>query len=226
MQLVHQYIWILWDLIAVFVFFHCVRTCVRKGFLSTIVGLLIYVVAAFAASYAYKQLANFIYDNVVETAVEHVLTRSFNDMLTGIGSASKDVLHSMPFGLRFLVGFKGKDIASLSGTDANGLANQVIDMALQDPLMSILHGISFLLIFTIMAYIMRSIARLIRGVNHVPVIGTINSVLGGIVGIIGGVITLLVGGFILRIAIALSAEAWWWLNTNVLNSTYIWSRFL
>lgn len=224
LQLIHSYIWIFWDLLAVGILFHCVRKCAKKGFVSTIIGLLVYIVAAVVAAKTYLWLADFLYDNVIHEAVQHVLVRSFNDMMNGIGS-SNDIVHAIPLALRMLIGFKRGEVAAISVTDASDMAGQVIDMALRNPMMSILHGVGFLLVFTLIAYVMRYIARLFIGINHVPVIGTLNTVAGGIAGVLEGLVMLFVSGFILRIIIAVSGEVWWWLNSEVIRNTYIWRLF-
>lgn len=224
MELIHSYIWIFWDLLAVGIFFHCVRKCARNGFVSTIIGFLIYIVAAYVAAKTYLLLADFIYENVVRDAVQHVLVRSFDDMINGIGSA-QNPFQAIPAALRILIGFKSGEVASITSTDASDMAGQVIDMALKNPMTSILHGAGFLLIFTLVAYVMRYIARLFTGINRVPVIGTLNTVAGGIVGVLEGLLKLFISGFILRILISVSGEVWWWLNSGVIQNTYIWRLF-
>lgn len=224
MQLLNPYVWILWDLIAIGIFFHSVRKCAKRGFVSTVIGLLIYIVAVTAASKAYLILADFLYDNVIHDAVRQALVRSFNGMLNGIGD-SKDIVHAIPFALRMLLGFKRGEVAALPLEDASVMADSVIDMALKNPLMSVLHGVGFLLLFTVVAYVMRYIANIFTGINRIPVIGLFNTVLGGILGVIEGVLTLLISAFIMRLLINVSGEVWWWLNSGVIQSTYIWRVF-
>lgn len=224
MQLIHSYIWIFWDLVAVGIFFHCVQKCAKKGFVSTIVGLLAYIVAAVVAAKTYLWLADFLYDNIIHDVVRSILVRSFNDMMNGAGS-SQDIVHAIPTALRMLIGLKRGEVAAIPATDASDMAGQVIDMALRNPMMSILHGAGFLLVFTLIAYVMRYIAQLFTGINRVPVIGTLNTVAGGIAGVFEGLLKLFVSGFILRIIIAVSGEIWWWLNSEVIQNTYIWRLF-
>lgn len=224
MTIMHNYIWVLWDLLAIGIIYHRVRKCAHMGFVSTIIRLLVYIVAVVVAQMTYLKLADFLYDNVIREAIQSTLVRNFNNMLNGIGE-SQDILHSIPFGLRMLLGFNKPEVATLPVTDASGMAGQVIEMALKQPVMSILHGVGFLLIFVLTAYLMRFVARLFTGINHVPLIGTLNAALGGVAGVVEGLIMLFVGGFIMRIIIALSGEAWWWLSTSVIGSTYIWRLF-
>lgn len=224
MQFIGTYIWIAWDLLAAGIIFHRVRKCAGMGFVSTIIRLLIYIVAVAAAHMTYLKLADFLYDNVIHDVIQSTLVRSFNNMINGIGK-SNDIVHSIPTALRILIGLKIGEVADIPVTDASGMAGQVIEMALKQPIISILHGVGFLLIFTLTAYIMRYIARLFTEINRVPVIGTLNAVLGGIAGVVEGLLMLFVSGFIMRIAIEVSGEVWWWLNSGVIENTYIWRLF-
>lgn len=224
MQLLHSYVWVLWDLLAVGIFFHRVRICAKSGFVSTIIRLLVYVVAVIVAHMTYLKLADFLYENIVSDVVQHVLIRSFNDMMSGISPAA-DTVRAIPLLLRLMIGFKSGEVAALPVTDADSMAAQVMDIALKSPMMTLLHGLGFLLIFTIVAYVMRYIASFFTGINRVPVIGTLNAVAGGIAGVVEGLIVLFISGFILRMLIAISGEVWWWLNTSVIHSTYIWRLF-
>lgn len=225
------YIWIAWDLLAVFIIFQRVNVCARKGLAATLVGLLVYVAAVAAAGYANKPVALYLYDNIVRDAVQNVLAHEFGLVLDGAGGDSLSLLESIPSVLKLLMGAGGKEIPSLSVNAATTsgmaekLASQVIDSALEEPLMTVLHAVSFLLIFSLAAFLMRSLARMFTGVNSVPVIGGVNTVLGGIFGLFEAALTLYVGAFVLRLLIMFSGSSWWWLNEKVIGATYIWSIF-
>lgn len=225
MRVIEPFIWIIWDLFAVIIFFSCVYRSAGRGFVSTIVGLLVYVVAAVAAAATYAYIAGYMYENVIRDLVQHVLTRNFNLMLGNSGESAQGVIRAIPLMLRLLIGQKSGEVAALPVSEADSLANAVIDTALQAPIMTVLHAAGFLLVFTLAAYIMRSFARLFTGINRVPVIGLLNTVLGGIAGVIEGVIWLFVLGFVLRLIVTISGESWIWLNTEMINETYIWRLF-
>lgn len=225
MQVIQPYIWILWDLAAVGIIFRSVQKSARRGFVSTVLGLLIYIVASVVAVKTHAMLAVFLYDNVLHEVIQHVLVRSFNDMLGQIGENTNDILHSIPFALRILIGFKGGEVAAIQSDDANEIASQVIETALKNPIMTILNTVSFLIIFTLAAYVMRELTKFFTGVNKVPVIGALNIVLGAAAGVIEGIIMLFISGFIMRMVIAVSGEVWWWLNSAVINETLIWRLF-
>lgn len=224
MLIVEPYIWVLWDLLAVVIFFHSVQKCARRGFVSTIAGLLVYVAAAVIAYATYANIADFLYENVIHDVVRHVLTNSFSDMLSNV-AGDADIVHSIPFVLRLMLGFKKSAVEAIPIDAADAMADHVIDLALETPLMSLLHGVGFLLMFTISAFFARWLSRVFTGINKLPVIGTLNVILGGIAGVLEGGISLLIGGLVLRLAVTFSDGVWWWLNESVIHSTYIWRLF-
>lgn len=225
------YIWIAWDLLAVLIIFNRVHVCAHKGFAAAFAGLLVYVVAVAAAGYVNEPVSAYLYDNVIRDAVHNILAREFDLVLGGAGGEAINFLESVPSILRMLIGAGGEDIPTLpAGTApvtgmAEELASHVIDVALESPLMTLLHTVSFLLVFSLVAFVMRSLARVFIGVNSVPVIGGVNIVFGGILGLLEAVLTLYVGAFILRLLVTVSGSSWWWLNHEVIGATYIWNIF-
>lgn len=225
MQVIEPYIWVIWDLLAVIIFFSCVYRCAGRGFVSTIAGLLVYVVAAAAAAATYAYIAGFLYDNFVYELVQHVLTRNFNMMLADGGKNAQSVVHAIPLLLRLLVGQKSGDVAALPASEADMLADTVIEIALKDPLMTLLYAAGFLLVFSLAAFFMRFLTRFLTGINRIPVIGLLNTVLGGIAGVIEGILSLYISGFVLRLIVVISGGAWTWLSADIIDKTYIWRLF-
>lgn len=231
------YIWVAWDLLAVFIIFRCAQVCARKGFIATLMSFLVYIAAVAAAGYVNKYMATYLYDNVVREMVLHTITRNFNLAIPDMGSANLDLLAALPLALKLLMQDNGSIIedfaagqtagsAAISADGAiEGLATQVVDVALKEPLMTVLTAVSFLLVFSLVAFLMRMLTRMFTGVNSIPVIGGVNTVLGCIFGLFEAAIILYVGAFILRLVIMFMGSSFWWLNDKVINDTYIWSIF-
>lgn len=180
--MIDRFIWVLWDLLAAAIVLWNVRRGVIKGFVSMLIGLLIYVAATFAATKLNRQLADLLYQNVVYDIVMRLLTKNLNQFLSQAGGAPLDILSALPFNLDTLVGHKKEELAALPLSAADGLAATIMDMALKTPIMSLLYGVSFLAVFTLTAWLMRWLSRFFTGINKIPVLGSVNAVFGGIVG--------------------------------------------
>lgn len=223
----HSYVWIVWDFIAVLIFFLLISSCARRGFVSSLMNFAGYFVASAVAAIGNSTLARFLYDRIVRDALLHMLTRRLNQAFSGSGASNAGILDAIPGILQRIMGSSSAQVAALSpGDAAENIAGTIIDIALHDPVMTILKTVSFLLLFTLAAFFVRFLARLFTGIQRIPLIGTLNTVLGGILGVFGGGVTLYIAAFFLRLLTVFSGDKWWWLNDSVMDSTYIWRVFL
>lgn len=83
----------------------------------------------------------------------------------------------------------------------------------------------FIVIFIVVLIIVDIIARALKIVNKVPVIGSVNSVLGGAAGLVQGLITVCIICIVFRFGIALSGGDVIFFNEMTINSTYIFKWF-
>jgi uncharacterized membrane protein required for colicin V production len=224
MQTLDAYIGILWDIFAVLFFFATVYRSASRGFAASIAGLLAYVAAAVAAGFFYARVAGFLYENIVQDIVRHTLVRNFDAWMSG-GLEAEGIMAAIPFILRLLAGAKAGEIELLPQEEATLLANSVIDLALREPVLALLNAVAFMLVFAVIAAIMRRLTRVFEGVNGIPIIGALNTVLGGITGVALGLVGLWLGGLALRFAVSLSQDGWFWLNGEIIEATYICRLF-
>ncbi len=223
-QMIETYTWVIWDLLALLIFFGCVYRSAARGFASAVTGLLVYVVSAAVAGYFYRRFAQALYESVVYDAVSQVLARNFNLWLDGISEA-RGVVDAIPFLLRMLVGVKAGELDLLPRDGGGELARLVMETALAQPVMTLLSAVCFMLIFAVGAAIMRRVAGIFTGVNRLPLIGPVNTVLGGVVGVGLGLVGLYLGGLVIRLVLGLSHGGWQWLNKDMVEATYILRLF-
>jgi uncharacterized membrane protein required for colicin V production len=224
MPAIEGYVWVLWDTLALLFFFATVHRSASRGFAASIAGLLVYVVAAAAAGFAYSRVSGFLYENIVRDIVRHALVSSFDSWMSG-GLEAEGVLAAIPFLLRLLASAKAGEVNLLPQDEATALANSVIDLALREPVLALLNAVAFMLAFAVIAAIMRRLTRAFEGIGGIPVIGPLNTVLGGATGVALGLVGLWLGGLALRFAVSLSQGGWRWLNGDILEATYVCRLF-
>ena len=214
-----EYAWVPWDLLMIAVLYGCIWICAARGLMRTVVSFLGYFFAAAAAWFLGPAIARLLYENVVHGLLRSTLVTS----LSGVAeSGSGDLLGALPGAIVGLMGGGAKAVSALRPQEtAELLADAVIETALRDPVMSLLESACFLLIFVLAAYLIRQMANLLTEVYRIPVIGTVNTVMGGIVGVFQGVLVLFILAFFLRAASAFSAGEWKWLNDRIISETYI-----
>ena len=184
-----------------------------------------YIAAVLLATRFHRQIADVLYNNFVYGMVKNILVNNIESMMSQPGASPVNAIMAIPFAFRGMMGQSQEQIAGLPVDAADILSEQIIGMALKKPVTNILEAASFLLLFALVAWFVRWLSRFFTAINRIPVIGTFNTVLGGIAGAVEGVIALIVSGLILRLAVTVSGGAWWWLNFEVMESTYIWRHF-
>lgn len=210
---------------AVFILFLLVDLGASRGFLRTVIGLAGTLAAVYVANRAGPILARTLYDNVVRDAVSLMLQSRFESALAE-GDVAGGLLETVPSGLRRLINPELYAAQTLTpDSELGATADVFLDSLLREPLVSILNSVLFLILFTLMCLGVRYFSYLFGRVYRVPVLGTVNTLLGGILGVLQAGLALFVGALILRLVILISGGGWTWLNEGIMDDTYLWRVF-
>lgn len=88
----------------------------------------------------------------------------------------------------------------------------------------ILKGIIWVVMMFILMIVSRSIANAFRGLNAVPIIGPVNSLLGGILGLAEGIVLIYVISQLVRFVCYFSGGSLMFLNTETVQKTYLFKH--
>ena len=77
-----------------------------------------------------------------------------------------------------------------------------------------------MLFFAIMV-IVRSLSKAFRGVRHIPLIGSVNSLLGGVLGLVQAAVVILIVVMALNLLIGLTGDGIPYLNNEAISKTYL-----
>lgn len=216
------YMWVLWDLLAVGILFYFVGNAAAKGMVRTLISFLGYVVAAAVAKLATPVLAEKLYELVVRDALRLVVMNRLEGIATQGGELASGLLDAIPQGLRRLIPVDALDtVEKAAGSDAGQLVGEIIDAALRDPVISILGGLLFLLVFTLVLLVVRQVSRLFTGMYRIPLIGTVNTLLGGLVGVVEAALVLFLSALVLHLLITFTGGGYFWLNEKIMDDSYI-----
>ena len=222
------------DLIAVIVLASLVVGGYKKGFLKTIVlaaGTLASLLIAFWLS---GWLADLIFSNIIRECV----IKNIRDTLSGLSDATSTagaipaVLAALPaFVLNPMMaqyGSKEEMIAEIqrnAGNTLSGLSETITDTVVSPVLTMLLRMLLCLLIFIICVIIIKIVAKALGAVRRIPLVGTLNAVLGAVVGAVQGLIALFLLGLAGNILVSLSGNALGWFNTGIIGKSYIYQFF-
>lgn len=90
---------------------------------------------------------------------------------------------------------------------------------------SVLRIVLFFLFFGIAMLIVSLLARIFKGVNRVPIIGSVNALLGAVVGLAEGAIIIYVAALLIHLVIMLMASPMIVFNEETIQSTLLFKQF-
>ena len=192
---------LIWDAaLAALILFVVIRS-VRRGFVSSFIHLLGVAASCIVAALTAGKAAAWLYDGYLAERVEQGVSDSLREKLEAFAG--------------LLDRIDPTDTISAAAGDA------VRTMAV-----SLLTMVAFLIIFLLAMLIVRALVRLTRSVNRVPVVGGINRLLGGALGAAEAFLLCYLIGMAATVLISFSENRWGWLNTAVVQKTYLLNWFI
>ena len=217
-------VWILWDLGAVILLVYCINSGAKKGFLRSVLSALAYVIAAITASTLSPKIAEWGYVSFVQQRLHQTVTQAVGSAFAGGAQSVTEVVQSLPEWLQgivtpYVVG--GQSASVELEQNARSSILLAVETAVREPITWLINMLVFIILFLLVAFLMRQISKLFRGVNRIPIIGTANMFLGGVIGVVQSAALLLLVSVILSFLVTITAGQYWWLSDQVLRSTYI-----
>lgn len=111
----------------------------------------------------------------------------------------------------------------LSG-DRSATAEAVESHIVAPAVKLVLKGIIWVVMMFILMIVSRNIANAFRGLNAVPIIGPINSLLGGLLGLAEGIVLIYVISQLVRLVCYFTGGSLMFLNTETVQATYIFKH--
>lgn len=206
----------------------------RKGFLRSIILVIGYIASIFVAIYLSKYISSFIYTNFIR---ENIINSVQNLALTNpqnadVANIVNDFLQSLPklFSSSIIAYFGGNEAIinniTNSTTDAvKDMGILVADTIAAPIITGLLQTICCFIVFLICIFIVKIISRAFSGFYAVPILGTINSVLGGVVGIAQAAIWIYILGILGKMVISFTANSLTYFNMDIINNSYLYNFF-
>lgn len=218
------------DIAAVAIVVYCAHAAAKKGFLRTVIQMVAYVAIILAASFFSRAAAPVIYDRVVEpmiTRQEAPREPGGAELVSygrvGMLSAFDDGLDALESGIGSVKDMLSDELGPQ--TLADGIVDELADATLRPLMVSAIGMIGFVLIFSILSIVANILLSTLGIVNHLPVVGPINALLGGAVGVLEGVLLVWVFAFLLRGLLGIYPEGWWVFDADTIGHTFLFRYF-
>ena len=114
--------------------------------------------------------------------------------------------------------FVGSNALAAGGST---LAEAVVDTVMAPVILFLIQAVCFLVIFSIISLVFRFLVSLGRGVNHIPVVGQLNQLLGLGVGVVKAAIEGYIAVLLLMLIVGLTKGSLDFLNYQVLEDTVL-----
>lgn len=228
-----EYLPYLYDLAAVVLLLSYIMVSARRGFASTMITFIGYVVALASAKFLSTLMAPAIFDMTLRdglvTKVQSALTDSPQGIeLAGMVAGALEALPSYVAGLLDIGGYNADGLLAMLVDYPQKAATTLVDEVVAPVVIGLISTVLFFVLFSAIMLVVHSLARFFYGVRSIPVVGPINSLLGGAVGLLTGAICLCVVLVLLEFVLMFTGDALEFFNQDVLDQTYtyrLWQRF-
>lgn len=225
---------IIWDLLVVAVVAFCALMAYHKGFLNAVVRL-VGTVGALALSLVYSApAARLVYENFFEQRVLNAVTENigrFGEPGTeAFAEGMKALVESLPPVFAQAIQsdtsgmfeeWYGKALTSGAETLSASLAESVIGPIA----VGLLQAVAFCLLFGVSMLLVNLLAGMLRGVNKIPLVGTVNALLGGVFGAAQGMLYVFVGAAVLWLVMTAAGGSLPWLSAETVEQTFLFKYF-
>ena len=224
--MMEQYTWLFWDVGAVLILVYLVYQAAARGLVRTVISFLGYFIAAGAAGIFSAPVAHWLYNRFVRDMLVTMLQGRVEGLLAQGTQAMGSLAELLPAALRLIALPEGGVQMPAASTDSAQLVQEMIHSLLERPVISILRALSFFVLFSVILFVVRRIAKLFTGLHRVPVIGTVNTFLGGVIGALQGIVALYLLAVAVNLVIVLTGNRLGWLNASVMEATYLLRFFI
>lgn len=201
---------IILDVILLTILVAFVFTAAKKGFMLSLLEL-IAVIVALALSYQFSPVvAQAAYDGIVEESLIETVETQIDENLN-ISSSTEQaemVLDTIPdFMVTFAssVGIEVEEVRAKITSEnfsAENLATELVDKVAQPIVVATLTAIFFVLLAALLLFVLKWLAQILAKLFKLPLIGTVNKVLGGTLGACKGIMVIIFVCTILQIVFA------------------------
>lgn len=115
-------------------------------------------------------------------------------------------------------------VISILDAETNDYASAIIDNAVKPVVLVPMRALIFAVLFAIILIVLNILARLMKGINKIPLIGGINKILGAAAGFVQGAVVVFLVCIFVQVVVALSGNELIFLNTMTIDESFIFKK--
>lgn len=229
---------ILLDLVLLAIVFLCYRKGAKDGFAKTLVSLLGFVIAIVAASVLCAPVSNFVYDNLVQKPIETTVYNIVEENLTNAedtvapqGDAILDAIDEgiskLPAFIRNLTDIENKKdqivqkVNELVRADAQEISTEITATFIRPVVIKVLSVLVFIVLFFVVWIACKLLAKALKIINKIPLLGQVNALFGGLIGIVKGLIVALIISWVIVMIVGEGGSLFGVISSKTVESSLI-----
>lgn len=213
---------ILYDMLPLVVIFAVVLSYYKRGFLAGLVGLVGNLVSLGGAVFVSRRLSDPLFDLIFGTSVVDKISRAIAAGEADLAKVLETYVGFLPDSFRQTILVKLEAAIRLDGVSA---AQRVVTEVLQPLLAPVLALTIFFLVYFLLRLAVLMIRNLMQVANHLPLLGTVNRLMGGLLGVIAGLLDVYLLFCICFAVTIITNNSLGWLNMNVLEGSVCFRLF-
>ena len=166
-------------------------------------------------------LATVISDNISNGTAFGSIASAVEKMADSIPVILSDVSESVTSGDRSVI---SEVVLSILDADTDDFARAITDNMVKPVLLVPMRALIFIVLFVIIAIMLSIIAKLLKLVNRIPLVGNINKILGAVIGAAEAAVVILLVCIFIQVIVVLSENELIFLNTMTIDETFIFQK--
>lgn len=164
-------------------------------------------------------LSSVITDNISNDTAFGEVNKAIEEMAQSLPSFMSGVADSL------VTEEKINDVViSILDADSDDYASAITDNVVKPVVLVPMRALIFTILFVIILVVLNILARFMRGINRIPLIGGINKFLGAIAGFVQGAIVIFLICMFVQVVVVLSGNELIFLNTMTIDESFIFKK--
>ncbi|MGN1315683.1 MAG: CvpA family protein [Acutalibacteraceae bacterium] len=182
----------IFDIIIIALFVFLVVKAYKAGFVSTVIDTFALAISAILSYKFFEPVAESAYNLFVRDLVETRFTRVLDSVSSSLSVADKvsAMIDGLPNGaVKFaqVLGINFKELVNSVSASGNVSDDELISLAVDKIghtiMINVVEVVTFVLLFVVIVLVLRFLAGFFKNLNKIPLVGTLNAVLGGVIGV-------------------------------------------
>lgn len=186
----------------------------KKGFAATLVDTFSMVISVLAAYKTSPIVAQYAYDSFIKSILEKRFSNALSEVSSSVGVTEKvnAMLETIPQGFLNFAKAIGVNVDSAinsissSASTNEQLVEAAVEKIAQNIVVTITQVIVFLIIFVVASILLSLLSKLFKKINDIPVVGTMNIVLGGVLGLVNALVLIFVACSVFYLIVQMNTD--------------------